>query len=163
MIPVIAVTFSSSGLCFDLRFCLGICSGEKHLRLWNLTSRINDQTLTYNINKLRSDGSEEVVPMGKTPRYIFLHHTENSRPVTPWHSILIWCPVWASFPALKVNMTTALGCIPLVCWDLLTPKHGTHPALTTTQPLTNQITGKLSEIELTWTKVLTYNKVTSDK
>ncbi|XP_018549377.2 NACHT domain- and WD repeat-containing protein 1 [Lates calcarifer] len=59
----------TKGLCFDLRFCLGICSGEKHLRLWNLTSRINDQTLTYNINKLRSDGSEEVVPMGKTPRY----------------------------------------------------------------------------------------------
>ncbi|GLD68196.1 uncharacterized protein AKAME5_001950600, partial [Lates japonicus] len=59
----------TKGLCFDLRFCLGICSGEKYLRLWNLTSRINDQTLTYNINKLRSDGSEEVVPMGKTPRY----------------------------------------------------------------------------------------------
>ncbi|XP_027143899.1 uncharacterized protein LOC109137463 [Larimichthys crocea] len=57
------------GLCFDLRFCLGICSGQKYLHLWDLTSRITDQTLTYNIHKLRSDGTQEVIPMGKTPRY----------------------------------------------------------------------------------------------
>ncbi|XP_071334325.1 uncharacterized protein [Trachinotus anak] len=59
----------TKGLCFDLRFCLGICSGEKYLHLWNLTSRISDQTLTYNIHKVRSDGTEEVIPIGKTPRY----------------------------------------------------------------------------------------------
>nr|XP_046237578.1 uncharacterized protein si:ch211-212k18.6 [Scatophagus argus] len=59
----------TKGLCFDLRFCLGICNGEKYLRLWDLTTRINDQTLTYNIHKQRSDGTEEVIPMGKTLRY----------------------------------------------------------------------------------------------
>ncbi|XP_074480037.1 uncharacterized protein LOC141760845 [Sebastes fasciatus] len=59
----------TKGLCFDLRFCLGICSGEKYLRLWDLTSRISDQALTYNIHKLRSEGTEEVIPMGETPRY----------------------------------------------------------------------------------------------
>ncbi|XP_038586012.1 uncharacterized protein LOC119911275 [Micropterus salmoides] len=59
----------TKGVCFDLRYCLGICSGEKYLRLWDLTSRISDQTLTYNIYKLRSDGTEEVIPVGKPPRY----------------------------------------------------------------------------------------------
>ncbi|XP_051231416.1 uncharacterized protein LOC127349591 [Dicentrarchus labrax] len=59
----------TKGLCFDLRFCLGICSGEKYLHLWDLTCRISDQTLTYNIHKPRSDGTEEVIPMGKTLRY----------------------------------------------------------------------------------------------
>ncbi|CAK6968650.1 RWD domain-containing protein 4 Protein FAM28A [Scomber scombrus] len=59
----------TKGLCFDLHYCLGICSGEKYLRLWDLTSRINDQTLTYNIHKPRSDGTQEVIPMGKTLRY----------------------------------------------------------------------------------------------
>ncbi|XP_041821593.1 uncharacterized protein LOC121626912 [Chelmon rostratus] len=59
----------TKGLCFDLRLCVGICSGEKYLRLWDLTSRISDQTLTYNIHKLRSDGTEEVIPMGRSQRY----------------------------------------------------------------------------------------------
>ncbi|XP_032355068.1 uncharacterized protein LOC116669372 isoform X2 [Etheostoma spectabile] len=59
----------TNGLCFDLRFCLGVCSGEKYLRLWDLTSRISDRALTYNIHTLRSEGTEEVVPMGKTLRY----------------------------------------------------------------------------------------------
>ena len=59
-----------SGLCLDLRFCLGICTREKYLHLWDLTSRISDQTLTYNTHKMRSDGTEEVIPMGKTPRYL---------------------------------------------------------------------------------------------
>ncbi|XP_041842468.1 uncharacterized protein LOC121640694 [Melanotaenia boesemani] len=59
----------TKALCFDLRFCLGICSGQKYLLLWDLTSSITDQTLTYNIHKLRSDGTEDVFPLGKTSRY----------------------------------------------------------------------------------------------
>ncbi|XP_049924061.1 uncharacterized protein LOC126404723 [Epinephelus moara] len=59
----------TKGLCFDLHLCLGICSGEKYLCLWDLTSRINDHALTYNIHKPRSEGTEEIIPMGKTPRY----------------------------------------------------------------------------------------------
>lgn len=66
------------GVCFDLRFCLGICSGEKYLLLWDLTPRIGDQTLTYNIHKLRSDGTEEVIPMAKTPRYLLSCSIDSS-------------------------------------------------------------------------------------
>ncbi|XP_070711235.1 uncharacterized protein [Pempheris klunzingeri] len=60
----------TKGLCFDLRFCLGICRGEKYLCMWDLTSRISDETLTYNTHKPRSDGTEEIIPMGKNPRYV---------------------------------------------------------------------------------------------
>ncbi|XP_054863824.1 uncharacterized protein LOC118470977 [Amphiprion ocellaris] len=60
----------TKGLCFDLRFCVGICSGEKYLHLWDLTSTIDDQTLTYNIHNPRCDGTEEILPMGKTQRYV---------------------------------------------------------------------------------------------
>ncbi|XP_030018609.1 uncharacterized protein LOC115438877 [Sphaeramia orbicularis] len=59
----------TKGICRHLRFCLGICSGQRYLRLWDLTSRMTDQTLTYNIHKTRSDGTEEIIPMGKNPRY----------------------------------------------------------------------------------------------
>ncbi|KAG9347016.1 hypothetical protein JZ751_005943 [Albula glossodonta] len=58
------------GSCFDLRFCLGICNGEKYLRMWNLASRINDQSLTYNVHKVKNDGTAEVIPMSKYPRYV---------------------------------------------------------------------------------------------
>ncbi|KAL0970488.1 hypothetical protein UPYG_G00242740 [Umbra pygmaea] len=59
----------STGVCQDLRFCVGLCSGDRYLRMWNLSSRVNDQTLTYNVHKLKRDGSAEVIPMGKHPRY----------------------------------------------------------------------------------------------
>ncbi|KAG7461821.1 hypothetical protein MATL_G00195090 [Megalops atlanticus] len=58
------------GTCFDLRFCLGICTGEKYLRMWNLASRINDQSLTYNVHKVKSDGTAEEISMSKHPRYV---------------------------------------------------------------------------------------------
>ncbi|KAJ0006463.1 hypothetical protein NQD34_013736, partial [Periophthalmus magnuspinnatus] len=59
----------TKGLCFDMHLCLGVCSGERYVRLWDLTSRITDQTLTYNIHKSRSDGTKELIPVGKQPRY----------------------------------------------------------------------------------------------
>ncbi|KAK6323042.1 hypothetical protein J4Q44_G00053810 [Coregonus suidteri] len=59
----------TAGVCLELRFCVGVCSGERYLRLWDLSSRINDQTLTYNVHKVKSDGTEEVILMGKHPRY----------------------------------------------------------------------------------------------
>ncbi len=61
---------SPAGMCLDLRFCLGFCGGERFLRLWNLASRINDQTLTYNTHKTRSDGTVEVIPMGTPSRWV---------------------------------------------------------------------------------------------
>lgn len=56
-----------SGPCFDLHFCLGI---------WLPGS---DQTLTYNIHKLRSYGTEEVTPMGKTLGYVLRCSTDRIR------------------------------------------------------------------------------------
>ncbi|KAJ8262209.1 hypothetical protein GJAV_G00163800 [Gymnothorax javanicus] len=58
------------GFCADMRFCLGICNGEKYLRMWNLALRINDQSLTYNVHKVKSDGIAEVIPLRKYPRYV---------------------------------------------------------------------------------------------
>ncbi|KAK0131674.1 NACHT domain- and WD repeat-containing protein 1 [Merluccius polli] len=58
------------GLCRDLHYCVGFCGGERYLRLWDFSSRINDQSLTYNVHKPRSDGTQEIVPMSTTsPRY----------------------------------------------------------------------------------------------
>ncbi|XP_070978142.1 uncharacterized protein [Oncorhynchus clarkii lewisi] len=59
----------TAGVCLELRFCVGVCSGERYPRLWDLSSRVNDQTLTYNVHKVKRDGTEEVILMGKRPRY----------------------------------------------------------------------------------------------
>ncbi|XP_064878055.1 uncharacterized protein LOC115117676 [Oncorhynchus nerka] len=59
----------TAGVCLELRFCVGVCSGERYPRLWDLASRVNDQTLTYNVHKVKRDGTEEVILMGKRPRY----------------------------------------------------------------------------------------------
>ncbi len=58
-----------AGVCSDLRYCVGFCPGERFLRMWNLGSRINDQTLTYNVHKVHSDGTAEIVTMQRYPRY----------------------------------------------------------------------------------------------
>ncbi|XP_028856386.1 uncharacterized protein LOC114801979 isoform X2 [Denticeps clupeoides] len=60
----------TQGVCFDLRFCVGFCHGERFLRRWNLASRINDTTLTYNVHKVQSDGIREIIPMDRFPRYV---------------------------------------------------------------------------------------------
>ncbi|XP_076828927.1 uncharacterized protein LOC143475082 isoform X3 [Brachyhypopomus gauderio] len=60
----------TAGICPDLRFCVGFCVGEQYLRLWSLASRINDQTLTYNIHRVQNDGTQEIIPMDKYPSYV---------------------------------------------------------------------------------------------
>ncbi|XP_015201323.2 uncharacterized protein [Lepisosteus oculatus] len=72
-----------AGTCSDLRFCLGVCSNESYIRVWNLASRINDQSLCYNVYKVKSDGAEDVVPMKKYPRYVVW------RSVTPG-TVSVW-------------------------------------------------------------------------
>lgn len=57
------------GLCRDLHYCVGFCAGERYLRLWDIASRINDQRLTYNVHKPRSDGTQEIVPMCESQRW----------------------------------------------------------------------------------------------
>ncbi|KAK9972217.1 hypothetical protein ABG768_025540 [Culter alburnus] len=63
------------GVCYDLRYCVGFCAGEQFLRMWNLGSRINDQTLTYNVHKAHSDGTAEIVTMQRYPRYVVCRST----------------------------------------------------------------------------------------
>ncbi|KAF4089359.1 hypothetical protein AMELA_G00065260 [Ameiurus melas] len=65
----------TAGICSDLRFCVGFCMGERYLRLWNLATRINDQSLTYNIHRVQSDGIQEIIPMDKYPSYVVCRST----------------------------------------------------------------------------------------
>lgn len=58
-----------AGVCADLQYCVGFCAGERVLRTWNLSSKINDQTLIYNVHKVHSDGTREIIPTQKHPRY----------------------------------------------------------------------------------------------
>ncbi|XP_052417002.1 uncharacterized protein LOC127961787 isoform X2 [Carassius gibelio] len=71
------------GVCSDLRFCVGFCPGERFLRMWNLGSRINDPTLTYNVHKVHNDGTAEIVTMQRYPRYVVC---QSTRPGT----VRIW-------------------------------------------------------------------------
>ncbi|KAM4807673.1 uncharacterized protein WCC33_012466 [Rhinophrynus dorsalis] len=87
-------TFSSvpgGGICFDLRYCLAFCDGENFLRSWNLASRINDQTLTVNINHAkRTDGIQEIVTMKSFPRQVVCR---SVRPgvITVWNIVKSKC------------------------------------------------------------------------
>ncbi|KAG2466202.1 NWD1 protein, partial [Polypterus senegalus] len=61
----------TGGTCFDLRYCLAACENENSLRIWNLASKINDQSLTYNVhNSKKHDGTEEIISMVNYPRYV---------------------------------------------------------------------------------------------
>ncbi|XP_051510932.1 uncharacterized protein LOC127415919 [Myxocyprinus asiaticus] len=65
----------AAGVCSDLQYCVGFCAGERYLRMWNLASKINDQTLTFNVHKAHSDGTEEITPMHRYPRYVVCRST----------------------------------------------------------------------------------------
>ncbi|KAK3567409.1 hypothetical protein QTP86_019864 [Hemibagrus guttatus] len=91
----------TAGICSDLRFCLGFCMGEQHLRLWNLASRINDQSLTYNIHKVQSDGIQEIIAMDKYPSYVVCRST---RPGT----VRVWNIRRARFRARPVHVEHSL-------------------------------------------------------
>ncbi|TRY69677.1 hypothetical protein DNTS_030265 [Danionella cerebrum] len=58
------------GVCSDLHFCVGFCIGDRFLRVWDLASKINDQTLTFNVHKSRVDGTARIVTMQRFPRYV---------------------------------------------------------------------------------------------
>ncbi|XP_056416173.1 uncharacterized protein LOC130357501 [Hyla sarda] len=79
------------GVCFDLRFCLAFCEGENVLRLWNLTNRINDQSLTVNVNNAKvANGIQEIVTMKNFPRYVVCR---SVRPgvITVWNIVKSKC------------------------------------------------------------------------
>ncbi|XP_077333411.1 uncharacterized protein LOC143975182 isoform X2 [Lithobates pipiens] len=81
----------TGGICFDLRYCLAFCDGENFLRSWNLANRLNDQSLTVNVNRnKKSDGVQEIVTMKNFPRYAICR---SVRPgvVTVWNILKSKC------------------------------------------------------------------------
>ncbi|XP_077135681.1 uncharacterized protein LOC143793014 [Ranitomeya variabilis] len=88
------VKFSSvpmGGVCFDLRYCLAFCEGENVLRSWNLANRINDQSLTANMNNAKvANGIQEIVTMKNFPRYVVCR---NVRPgvISVWNIVKSKC------------------------------------------------------------------------
>ncbi|KAB5579452.1 hypothetical protein PHYPO_G00195220 [Pangasianodon hypophthalmus] len=91
----------SAGICSDLRFCVGFCMGERYLRVWNLASRINDQSLVYNIHRVQSDGIQEIIAMDKYPSYVVCRST---RPGT----VRVWNIRRARFRARPVQVEHSL-------------------------------------------------------
>ncbi|KAE8629828.1 hypothetical protein XENTR_v10000607 [Xenopus tropicalis] len=88
------VTFPSiprGGICCDLRYCLAFCDGENYLRSWNLVNRINDQTLSMNINRLkRTDGIQEIITMKNFPRYAICRSMKPGL-ITVWNIVKSKC------------------------------------------------------------------------
>ncbi|XP_069055414.1 uncharacterized protein [Pleurodeles waltl] len=78
------------GVCFDLRYCLAF-TDDNYLKSWNLTTRINDQSLSVNVNRgKKHDGILEVVVMEHFPRYVVCR---SVRPgvVTVWNIVKSKC------------------------------------------------------------------------
>ncbi|MBN3301764.1 NWD2 protein, partial [Amia calva] len=80
----------TGGTCFDLRFCLGVCNNENYLRVWNLASKINDQSLCYNVHRVKGDGIEEIFPMENYPRYVVCKSTKPGT-VSVWNIMKSSC------------------------------------------------------------------------
>ncbi|XP_048383603.1 uncharacterized protein LOC125451016 isoform X2 [Stegostoma tigrinum] len=80
--------FSSTvigGACLDLHFCLAICNGENFLRVWNLASKINDQSLSISVNNMKNtEMIEEIVPMKSYPGYIVCMSL-NAEVISVWN------------------------------------------------------------------------------
>ncbi|XP_016335060.1 uncharacterized protein LOC107683518 [Sinocyclocheilus anshuiensis] len=89
------------GVCSDLWYCVGFCPRERFLRVWNLGSRINDQTLTYNVHKVHSDGTAEIVTMQRYPRYVVC---QSTRPGT----VRIWNVARTRFKGRPVQVEHGL-------------------------------------------------------
>ncbi|XP_067654406.1 uncharacterized protein [Haliotis asinina] len=71
---------STFGACLDFRFCLTAAKGDKTLRIWNLTSKINQPAPKLK----KSLGVVEIVPMQDNPRYV-VARTMNNGPISVWN------------------------------------------------------------------------------
>ncbi|XP_017574350.1 uncharacterized protein LOC108440128 [Pygocentrus nattereri] len=91
----------TAGICSHLQFCLGFCTGQRCMHLWNLASRINDQTLTYNIHRVQNDGTQEIMPVDKYPSYVVCR---GMRPGT----VRVWNVSRASFRGRPVRVEHGL-------------------------------------------------------
>ncbi|XP_043561220.1 uncharacterized protein LOC122557528 isoform X2 [Chiloscyllium plagiosum] len=80
--------FSSTvigGTCLDLHFCLAICNGENFLRVWNLASKINDQSLSISVNNMKNfETIEKISPMKSYPGYVVCMSL-NAEAISVWN------------------------------------------------------------------------------
>ncbi|XP_030048517.1 uncharacterized protein LOC115462659 [Microcaecilia unicolor] len=81
----------SGGVCFDLRYCLGFCEGENSLRMWNLASKINDQSLSVSMGRgKQTDGIQELITMKNYPRYVVCR-SRKLGVITVWNIVKSKC------------------------------------------------------------------------
>nr|XP_014340238.1 PREDICTED: uncharacterized protein LOC102364681 [Latimeria chalumnae] len=84
-------SLATAGVCFDLQYCLAICDRESSLRVWNLASKINDQSLNITMNNVkRKDGVEEIITMKSYPRYAVCKNLSPGT-VTVWNIVKSKC------------------------------------------------------------------------
>nr|XP_056711044.1 uncharacterized protein LOC130482358 [Euleptes europaea] len=81
----------SGGICSDLRYCLAFCDGENYLKLWNLASKINDQSLIVTVSKgKKTNGIRNIVTMENYPRYAVCQNMSPGS-ITVWNIMKSKC------------------------------------------------------------------------
>ncbi|XP_060102459.1 uncharacterized protein LOC132577048 isoform X2 [Heteronotia binoei] len=81
----------AGGVCSDLRYCLAFCDGENYLQLWNLASKINDQSLTVTVSKRKkTNGIQNIVTMENYPRYAVCQNMSPGA-ITVWNIVKSKC------------------------------------------------------------------------
>ena len=71
---------SDLGACIDLRFFLTASKEDNTLRVWNLSTKINDS----GIKVKKQDGIEDITPMINNPRYV-VAKALNGGPISVWN------------------------------------------------------------------------------
>ncbi|XP_033751620.1 uncharacterized protein LOC117335608 isoform X2 [Pecten maximus] len=73
---------SLMGACVDFKYCLTAARGDKTLRIWNLSGKVNQS-----MPKLKKSlGVTEIIPMVDNPRYVVARQM-NSGPISVWNVV----------------------------------------------------------------------------
>lgn len=70
------------GACIDFKYCLTAAKGDKTLRIWNLSGKVNQS-----MPKLKKSlGVTQIIPMVDNPRYVVARQM-NSGPISVWNVV----------------------------------------------------------------------------
>ncbi|XP_069132997.1 NACHT and WD repeat domain-containing protein 2-like isoform X2 [Argopecten irradians] len=73
---------SLMGACVDFKYCLTAARGDKTLRIWNLSGKVNQS-----MPKLKKSlGVTQIIPMVDNPRYVVARQM-NSGPISVWNVV----------------------------------------------------------------------------
>ncbi|XP_021368055.1 uncharacterized protein LOC110459901 isoform X1 [Mizuhopecten yessoensis] len=73
---------SLMGACVDFKYCLTAAKGDKTLRIWNLSGKVNQS-----MPKLKKTlGVTQIIPMVNNPRYVVARQM-NSGPISVWNVV----------------------------------------------------------------------------